>query len=133
MTVLEGVEKAPVNLLAIGVDAENRDALLDALQLGAYEIFFCDSLDPKDQGLSDRLFSACIIALDDSVETCFDLLATIKRSRPLTEVIILSRLADEELWIESIQRGAYDFLSKPLDGKELHRIVRNIVEKHRCR
>ena len=35
-----------VNLLAVGVDAENRDALLDALQLGAYEIVFCDSLDP---------------------------------------------------------------------------------------
>ena len=119
-------------LLAIGVDAENRDALLDALEDGAHEIVFCDSLDAREQHLFDRPFDACIIELHE-VEACFELLDTIKRSCPPIEVIILSRLADETLWIESIQRGAYEFLPRPLDRKDFQRIVRNIVEKNRCR
>jgi DNA-binding NtrC family response regulator len=126
-------KKSAASLLVIGTDPKDRDTFSDALQAEAYEIVFCDSLDAADLRLFDRPFDACIIELDDSVERCFDLLATIKRKCPLTEVIILSRLADEELWIESIQRDAYEFLSKPLDHKDFQRIVNNIVEKNRCR
>ena len=32
-------------------------------------------------------------------------------------------------WIESIQRGAYDYLSKPADKKELQRILENALER----
>lgn len=124
--------KPAANLLVIGADAEDRVTVSDAFQADAYEIVFCDSLDARDTRLlDDRSFDACIIELSHPVETCFDLLATIKRKCPLAEVIILSRLADEDLWIESIQRGAYDFLPKPLDRKELQRIVTNAVEKNR--
>jgi DNA-binding NtrC family response regulator len=126
--------KSAASLLVVGADLEDRGTLSDALQADAYEIVFCDSLDATDPGQFDgRPFDACIIGLNRPVETCFDLLAAIKRNRPLAEVIILSRLADEELWIESIQRGAYDFLPKPLDRKELRRIVKNAIERNRCR
>ena len=120
------------NLLVIGADAEDRVTVTDVLEADAYEIVFCDSLDSEDAGLLDgKPFDACIIELSHPVEICFDLLATIKRKYPLSEVIILSRLADEDLWIESIQRGAYDFLPKPLDRKEIRRIVVNAIEKNR--
>ena len=35
------------------------------------------------------------------------------------------------MWIEFLQRGAYDYLAKPLDRKELRRIVTNALERHR--
>lgn len=125
--------KSAASLLVVGADPEDRDTLSDALQADAYEIVFCDSVNARDPRLfDDHPFDVYIIKLNRPVETCFDLLAAIKRNRPLAEVIILSRLADEELWIESIQRGAYDFLPKPLDRKELQRIVKNAIERNRC-
>lgn len=124
--------KSSARLLVVNADPEDRYTLLEALQADAYEIVFCDSLDTRESHqLDDRPFEACIIGFNHPVEACFDLLATIKNDRPLTEVVILSRLANEELWIESIQRGAYDFLPIPLDRKELQRIVKNAVEKNR--
>ena len=84
---------------------------------------------PNIDVLEERPFDACMIALSRPVKTSFDLLSAIKRKCPLAEVIILSRLAEEDLWIESIQRGAYDFLPTPLDRKELQRIIANAVEK----
>ena len=38
-------------------------------------------------------------------------------------LIVTSRLADERLWAEALNLGAYDVLAKPFDGTEVTRIV----------
>lgn len=38
-------------------------------------------------------------------------------------VIVTSRLADECLWSEALNLGAYDVLAKPLDPIEVHRTI----------
>ena len=38
-------------------------------------------------------------------------------------LIVTSRLADEYLWVEALNLGAYDVLAKPFDSHELSRIV----------
>jgi DNA-binding response OmpR family regulator len=110
--------RSTARLLVVNVDPEDRYTLSEALQADGYEIVFCDSLDARDPRLfDDRSCDAWIIELKHPVETCFDLVATIRSNCPLVEVVILSRLTEEELWIESMQRGAYDFLAKPWAGK----------------
>jgi len=51
----------------------------------------------------------------DGLET----LREIKRKRPLTEVILLSGKGTNDIAIEGMQCGAYDFLTKPLEFAEL--------------
>jgi DNA-binding NtrC family response regulator len=51
----------------------------------------------------------------DGLET----LREIKRRRPLTEVILLSGKGTNDIAIEGMQCGAYDFLTKPLEFAEL--------------
>jgi DNA-binding response OmpR family regulator len=38
-------------------------------------------------------------------------------------LIVTSRVADERLWAEALNLGAYDVLAKPFDGMEVTRIV----------
>ena len=38
-------------------------------------------------------------------------------------LIVASRLADERLWAEALNLGAYDVLAKPFDSTEVTRIV----------
>jgi DNA-binding response OmpR family regulator len=38
-------------------------------------------------------------------------------------LIVTSRLADERLWAEALNLGAYDVLAQPFDGMEVTRIV----------
>jgi DNA-binding response OmpR family regulator len=38
-------------------------------------------------------------------------------------LIVTSRLADERLWVEALNLGAFDVLAKPFDQKELVRSV----------
>jgi DNA-binding response OmpR family regulator len=50
----------------------------------------------------------------------------LEESRQLSEpplLIVTSRLADERLWAEALNLGAYDVLAKPFDENEVVRIV----------
>jgi DNA-binding response OmpR family regulator len=38
-------------------------------------------------------------------------------------LIVVSRLADEHLWAEALNLGAYDVLAKPFDAMELSRTL----------
>ncbi len=38
-------------------------------------------------------------------------------------VIVTSRLPDERLWMEVLNRGGYDLLAKPFDGAEVRRVT----------
>jgi DNA-binding response OmpR family regulator len=38
-------------------------------------------------------------------------------------LIVTSRIADERLWAEALNLGAYDVLAQPFDGTEVTRIV----------
>ena len=38
-------------------------------------------------------------------------------------LIVTSRTADERLWAEALNRGAYDVLAKPFDREEVDRVV----------
>ena len=40
-------------------------------------------------------------------------------------VIVFSRLADEHLWAEALNLGAYDVLAKPFDQTELGQVLRS--------
>ncbi len=44
-------------------------------------------------------------------------------------VIVASRTADERLWAEALNLGAYDVLAKPFDAHELARIVEMAVRQ----
>ena len=46
-------------------------------------------------------------------------------------VVITSRLADERLWSEILNRGAWDLLAKPFDRMELVRSVKSAWEHWR--
>ena len=38
-------------------------------------------------------------------------------------VIVAARLVDDQLWLEAVQRGAYDLVQKPFKADELRRIL----------
>jgi DNA-binding NtrC family response regulator len=73
-----------------------------------------------------------ILGLSKPFDTCLSVLNKIKAIAPHVEVIFVSLFDDESLWlwIEVIQRGAYEFLPKPLDALELQRVLIQATQKH---
>ncbi len=53
-----------------------------------------------------------------------DVLSTTRRSCLAVNVIVVSRLADLNLYIEVLERGAFDFIVPPFEVSELDHILR---------
>lgn len=73
-----------------------------------------------------------VLSLRKPFEDSFRLLAEIQEKSPQTEVIFVAEFDEEmlQLWMEVIQRGAYEFLPKPFDPQELKHHVVHATEKH---
>ena len=58
-----------------------------------------------------------------------DLLPSIKRHWPETEVIVLTGHATYEAAVEAIKRGAFHFQQKPIDNKGLSNLIEKALER----
>ncbi len=61
---------------------------------------------------------------DTRRNTWIDMLEQLMALRNAPLLIVTSRLADDRLWAEALNLGAYDVLAKPLDEQEVLRVVR---------
>jgi DNA-binding NtrC family response regulator len=88
--------------------AYNGDDALDRLREDDYDVVVLDMMMPGKDGI--------------------DTLNDIKRIRPLVEVILLTGFGALEKAVESLQRGAFYYLMKPTDMKDL---LENIVNAYK--
>jgi len=73
----------------------------------------------------------CEASLPDG--TWKDLLAAISGGANPPYLIVTSHLADERLWAEALNLGAYDVLVTPFDPVEVYRVVGAACRHHRER
>jgi DNA-binding NtrC family response regulator len=60
-----------------------------------------------------------------------EVLAAFQRHRPQTPVILMTAFGEVEAAMKAIQRGAYDYISKPFDNRELLVTVGRALERQR--
>ena len=96
------------------------------------EIIHCSSPQAILDSIQKKTVHVIVLHLEKPFEKVFRLLSEIKVIVPQVEVIFVSPFDDETrwLWMEAIQRGAYEFLPKPLDLRELKRTLVQASEKH---
>src|SRR5438552_1039016 len=64
----------------------------------------------------------------DASKSWLDVLQLIRTFRPAAKVIVLSRLADNHMWVDALSNGAYDLLSKPFYAREIRTVVRGALD-----
>src|ERR1700678_3154460 len=111
------------NILIADDDAAIRTVLNQALTRAGYDVRSTGNAATLwrwiSQGDGDLIISD--VVLPD--ENAFDLLLRIKKARPDLPVIIMSAQNTFMTAIRASERGAYEYLPKPFDHKELTAIV----------
>lgn len=92
-----------VDTVDSGTEAMNR------INEKEYAVVFTDLIMPEISGL--------------------DLLKTIKKTSPSTEVIIITGYGTIESAIEALKLGGYDYLQKPINFERLKILIERIIEK----
>ena len=85
---------------------------------------------PEALGILDRLtHDAVIVALEFSATDSADLLLEIRRRAPETPVLLLSEPSRLELAVQTLRRGADDYLIRPPDPFELRTRLDRLLER----
>jgi DNA-binding NtrC family response regulator len=91
--------------------ASNGNLAIDKIQQKDYSVVFTDLIMPEISGL--------------------DLLRSVKRLNPSTEVVIVTGYGTIESAIEALKLGGYDYLQKPINFERLKILIERIIEKRK--
>jgi DNA-binding NtrC family response regulator len=111
-------------LLSVSPVAADHDELQQALHPGQWTVRKAQTLSAALAILMKRRYPVVVCESDLGQDSWREMLAQIPlvgSSPPF--FIVASRLADERLWVEALNVGAYDVLVKPFDAAELKRVL----------
>ena len=74
-------------------------------------------------------FNVVITDLRMEPKSGMEVLEDIRRRSPEAEVVIMTAYASVETAVEAIKKGAYDYVTKPVDPERLKRVIEQILER----
>ncbi len=103
-------------------DDKSRKLLKDFLEKKGYDVITASG---GKEALEKITETPDIVLLDIMMPDVHGLkvLDKIKEMAPSTEIIMVTALAEHAVGVESIKRGAYDFVTKPIDLNHLERLI----------
>ena len=124
---------SPTRVLVAEDDRVARDLLCEILRGEGYEVEAVDD----GAGAIERAQAGegryDLVVSDVRMERSggLDVLAAFTAKAPLTPVILITAFGDVSGAMEAIQRGAYDYVSKPFNIAELRLTVARAIERRR--
>jgi len=113
-------------------DPRTLESVAEAVREYQSVLIPCASGEAVGAAIERQPVDVVVLNLQKPLEEAFRLLLEIQGKAPQAEVIFVAQFDDEMLWVwmEVIQRGAYEFLPKPFDPEELKHHVVHATEKH---
>lgn len=122
--IAAGNRTAAVTVLSISPKEDDHASLQSILRHTSWMLIQADSLAAAIGVLRQHDVSVVLCERDLEPGTWTDLLDSAKDLMRPPSVIVTSRLADERLWAEALNLGAWDVFPKPFDGMEVLRGIK---------
>lgn len=116
------------NILVVDDEREFAEILSERLALKGYTVDYCFGGAEALQKIKDGNFDVIILDLMMPEMDGINTLKQIKALKPIVEVIMLSGKATRGMAIDGMQRGAFEYLTKPCDDQMM---IQKIDEAHR--
>ncbi|MBJ6751067.1 sigma-54-dependent transcriptional regulator [Geomonas anaerohicana] len=121
--------KPTIKILLIEDDDGSREAMLILLKASGFAIKGCSSGKEGLDQLAGEPFDIVISDLFLPDMNGIDILTRVKQDSPRTEVILVTGHGSAETAVQAMKKGAYDYITKPLNIEELRIIIDKAVEK----
>lgn len=115
------INSSDVNVLSVGPVDEHQKALADIVRRNPTGRLACCL--GVEAALPALRSSRVPVVLCDSQLNWRQLLDQLRGLPEPPFLIVTSRLADDRLWSEALNLGAYDVLAKPFDSNEVTRVL----------
>src|SRR5260370_34356365 len=114
-----------LTVISISPLPEDNRSLQAILGHSTWNLFNADRVPPALDFLHRHEISVVLCERDLMPGTWIDMLENIRCLSHPPSLIVTSRLADERLWSEALNLGAWDVLAKPFDRSGVFRSVKS--------
>ncbi|GFO54696.1 acetoacetate metabolism regulatory protein AtoC [Geomonas sp. Red276] len=121
--------KPTAKILIIEDEQGSREALVILLKGANFQVKGCSSGKEALEILSGEQFNIIITDLFLPDLSGIDILTKVKQDSPRTEVILVTGHASAQSAVEAMKKGAFDYITKPLNIEELRIIIDKALEK----
>jgi len=123
----------PVAVLFVDDEADFVEALIKRMRKREIDAYGANSGEAALAFLADATTAIDVVVLDVRMQGMngIETLEALKRKYPMIEVIMLSGHANLTVAKEGMQRGAFDYLMKPVDLDELLYKLQDACQKKR--
>jgi DNA-binding NtrC family response regulator len=120
---------APKTILVVDDEAIARENLAHILQKSGYEVILASDGFEATAIMEAQEIDLVITDLRMKGKGGMDVLIETKRLWPAAEVLVVTGYASVDTAVEAMRQGAYHYLAKPLNVKELQAIVIKALER----
>jgi two-component system response regulator HydG len=123
----------PIQVLVIDNDLAHAEAMADSLRSVGFACTVAGSGEDGIAELARATYEIVITDLKMPLVGGLEVLAKCKEVQPDAEVILVTGHGTVESAVEAMQRGAFNYLLKPLDLKQLRAVVENAARSQYLR
>lgn len=118
-----------LDILVVEDNQQMRKAISMLLQKIGYSVQAVESGQQALQTLRENYFDLVITDYKMKPIDGMQLLTEIKKNWPATEVIMITAFGTISRGVQAIKMGAFDYLTKPFDNRQLLNLIDRLVEK----
>ncbi|MBF0522886.1 MAG: sigma-54-dependent Fis family transcriptional regulator [Candidatus Omnitrophica bacterium] len=121
--------KNVLKLLVVDDEPIIRESLCEALKDEGHDVFMASTAEEAMDIISRKPINVVISDYKLPKKNGLELLDDVKKESPATEFILITGYSSVEIAIESMKKGAYDYITKPVNYDEINIIIKKIEEK----
>lgn len=106
-----------------------RESLYEILRIEGYHVQMAANANDALKFIESNGFDIVVTDFKLPEMSGMDLLAAAKKTHPSIEVIMITGYGSIETAVEAMKKGAYDYITKPINDNEIKIIIQKIVEK----
>jgi DNA-binding NtrC family response regulator len=122
------VDATKIHILVLDRDRASARILHDALSAAGYNVTVTSHESDAVAAAGEEAFNIVVKSFDAQRINAVGLMEKIRAITPDTQFIFVSEKGSIRTAVEAIQKGAYDYLSKPIDSSQLIESVRKALD-----
>jgi len=122
-------ENKKYKILVVDDEPLIRESLYEILRIEGYHVQMAQSGKEALKFIDAKEYDIVVTDFKLPKMSGMDLLEALKKDHPRIEVILITGYGSIETAVEAMKKGAYDYITKPINDNEIKIIISKIVEK----
>jgi len=123
-----GVEGAKIHILVLDRNPKSAHSIGQIFKSIGYQVFVTTRQTEAIALVEEKLFNVVVKAFDPDAVDAIALMDRIRAITPDTQFIFISEKGSIQVAVDAIRKGAYDYLSRPINPAQLIESVRKALD-----